>query len=475
MIFQTKEIALFDKLKQSEECYRSIVENVPVGIYRSSSAKGGRFIEVNPVLVKMLGYESIEELKNIPVINFYYQPEDREIFINKLKTEGMVKDQEIFLVKKNGDIILALISARVRFADSGEISYIDGFVQDITERKRYENLLKLQASYFKTLIENAPTAIQVIDIDGSVKLWNKAGEKILGYSETEVLGKNAYYYVHHTDQKKLKNLLSKILTNPEVNYSLDIKYRCKDKTWKIISTTMTNYLKDPVIKGILINFQDITERTIMAEQIKKSLLEKEMLLKEIHHRVKNNLSMVTSLVVLQENSADDPKIKAELKSLESRIKAVYLVHEHLYKSDTLATVNLDQHISKLFKELFYIFNSVGTQIKYEINIAKDLEVEHTKAMPISLMTNEIITNIFKYAFPADFKREKKVSIKIQENDNFIEYEISDNGVGIDKEINLKEVFSLGTQLIRMLSDQIKGKLEFDSNENGTTYKIKFPK
>lgn len=223
--------------------------------------------------------------------------------------------------------------------------------------------------------------------------------------------------------------------------------------------------------------RDITERKQAEEIIKSSLMEKEILLREIHHRVKNNLQVISSLLSLQSETFKDATTKKAFQESQSRIKSIAIVHEKLYQTKNFSSVNFKEYISTLAKELLRSFGKIAekTTIEFEIDDIS-LDVEH--AIPCGLIINELISNSLKYAFPEDVLSERTglITVKMNSDDSGnIRLIISDNGIGIPPEVDIRENKSLGLHLVHILSEgQLKGKVSL-SRENGTSFEINFNK
>jgi len=208
------------------------------------------------------------------------------------------------------------------------------------------------------------------------------------------------------------------------------------------------------------------------EKIKTSLNEKVLLLKEIHHRVKNNLQIVSSLLYLQSKYLKDKEALNFFIESQNRIRSMSLVHEKLYRSKTLAQINFSEYTRDLVNSLFRSYSIDINRIKLKMNI-QDVVVKINTAIPCGLILNELISNALKYAFPDDSTGEVQIALKLIE-DGKLELSVSDSGVGLPKNFEISNLSSLGMELVETLVEQIRGKLEIDQ-KNGTKFKIVFPK
>ncbi|HSD13404.1 MAG TPA: sensor histidine kinase [Flavobacterium sp.] len=205
------------------------------------------------------------------------------------------------------------------------------------------------------------------------------------------------------------------------------------------------------------------------ETIKESLAEKEMLLKEIHHRVKNNLQIITGILELQNFQISDENTKVILKEGQSRIESIALIHKTLYQSDNFSKVPFQDYLSELIQAIQTTYKNKNTKIAIEIN-ANDIELGISTAIPLSLIINEIVTNCYKHAFKD--REIGKIKINLTKESDIYKLKISDDGVGLPEDFNPKKLKSIGFDLIQGLTRQLEGKLDWRSN-NGTNIIITF--
>ncbi|MFN6480122.1 sensor histidine kinase [Nostoc sp. DedQUE07] len=213
------------------------------------------------------------------------------------------------------------------------------------------------------------------------------------------------------------------------------------------------------------------ERKQAEEQIKASLQEKEVLLKEIHHRVKNNLQIISSLLNLQAEYLKDNQALEVFKDSQNRIESMALIHEKLYQSQDLARINFADYIQDLVTNLFYSYNVNSSAITLKMNV-EEVFLAIDAAIPCGLIINELISNSLKYAFPQTEGGEISIDFRFDGVNLYI-LAISDNGVGFAQNFDFHNTESLGLRLVKGLTHQLKGNIDFSSN-NGVKYKIIFP-
>ena len=223
---------------------------------------------------------------------------------------------------------------------------------------------------------------------------------------------------------------------------------------------------------ILWNARNVTERKRAEEKIKASLEEKEVLLKEIHHRVKNNLQVISSLLYLQSQKSKTGELKNMFLESQNRIMSMSLIHEKLYQSADLAQVSFADYAHDLSNSLFQSYGVNQSRIQLHVE-GGDVTLDVNNAVPCGLLLNEIISNSLKYAFPHNRPGEIRIALELGTNDRFI-LTISDDGVGMPSDFQNRSPLSLGVRLIERLAEQMQGSVERVSSENGTTYHISFP-
>jgi PAS domain S-box-containing protein len=227
--------------------------------------------------------------------------------------------------------------------------------------------------------------------------------------------------------------------------------------------------------------RDITERKRAEQQIRASLREKEVLLQEIHHRVKNNLQIISSLLDMQSLSVQEPAARQVLQDSRSRVRAMALVHESLYRSPDLATVDVADYIGRVASQLFRLYGGLEGGIELDVQ-ARGVSLNIDTAIPCGLIVNELVSNALKYAFPPDVDGADRQTagdgrgeIRIEflrEDDGQLTLVVSDDGVGLPEDVDVHNTPSLGLQLVSMLTQQLSGTLQLDRSA-GTVFKITF--
>ncbi len=225
-----------------------------------------------------------------------------------------------------------------------------------------------------------------------------------------------------------------------------------------------------LMKGVIEYVRDVTEQRRAERALKDSLREKEVLLREIHHRVKNNMQIISSLLSLQSRDSRDPKIIETFLDSQRRIRSMALVHERLYQSSDLSRIEFSSYLRSLAVHLFDSFRLDPSRIRSRVE-AKEVFLNINTAIPCGLICNELLSNSFKHAFPGNRRGEVVIRLHREEEGRFV-LEVRDDGVGFPKEFDWKTSATLGMQIVSMLAAQLEGSIEL-LEDRGTAFRVSF--
>jgi len=454
---------LFESIQEREERLKIITDNMQDIIGQVDAE--GNFIYISPSVEKILGYE-IEDYIGKP---FFELEKAKKVFLNPQFTLSPYEVEFKVKTKTGGFVWLECVGTPL-LNDNGQ--FIGGVfsARDITESKKAKIALKESEEKFRTMIESSPDSITVTDFNMKIIECNEATvEMYQASSKEELMGLNASELIDPEDVPKLAKIVAETLsTMKSVTFELNL-YK-KDGTIfpaELSGNIIVNSSGLPV--ALLAITKDITERKMAEKQIKESLQEKEMLLKEIHHRVKNNLMIISSLLNLQSRYIKDKESIDIFKESQRRARSMALIHERLYQSTDLKRIDFGDYVRTLSRELFRTFVAEPGRIELKINV-KDIFLDINTAIPLGLIVNELIINSLKHAFPEG--KSGKIDVDFYKKDDTFVLVVSDDGIGFPEDIDYKNTESLGLQLVNTLTDQINGEIELNSS-NGTEFTIKF--
>jgi PAS domain S-box-containing protein len=456
-------------LQESEERYRRLVELSPDAIAVHSE---GRIIFINDAGARLLGAENPESLVGKRIMDFIY-PDYRGIAqkrMDQIIKEGKIAPliEEKF-IRMDGKVI-DVEEVAMPFTYNGRPS-VQMVIHDITERKRALEALRRSEEHFRSLIENSSDIIAILGNARTILYLSPSVEKSLGYKPKELAGRDILEIIHPEDLPGFtENFIQKI-KNQDTTASMEVRVRHKDGSWRILESIGKKLPEGLVVNGIVLNSRDITERKLAEKRIRASLAEKEVLLREIHHRVKNNMQVISSLLNLQSNFSKDEKVAEMFKESRNRIISMSLIHEKLYQSENFSKIDLKGYVEELVNGLFHSYGVSTGKIRQNIHI-DDISLGIDSAIPCGLIINELVSNSLKYAFPDDKRGEITVAIH-RTDDSMIELTVKDNGVGIPEDLDIEKGKTLGLHLVRMLAEnQLQGSIALDRN-GGTGFQIRF--
>ena len=323
----------------------------------------------------------------------------------------------------------------------------------------------------KEVLDELPFGVYVINKDGKLEYVNKEMVKISGVKgEKDLEGQNILKIPTYKKYGLIEYIKRGLLGKP---FKIEgIKYVSHVGKKESIRSYFGIPIKDSFgkVDKLLCIIEDVSAEKNLQAQIKERLKERDVLLKEINHRVKNNMQIIYSILNLQSLKIKDKNALNLLEESKGQIKSMLLVHERLYNFNDLSKIDFGEYIDELVEGLFNLYLIDKTRITKKIE-TENIYLNINKAIPCALIINELVSNSFKYAFPDNRKGEVAVSIKMKE-DNY-ELIISDDGVGISKKNNLEIINSLGFELVDSLIKQIYGHMEV-GGAPGTKYIIKFP-
>ncbi len=446
-------------LEESEKKYREIYEESFDGLFITSPQ--GKILDMNKKGIEMFGYDSKEEILDLDLPeDVYDDPADRTRILKLVNEQGSA-EYEVVVKKKNQKKMITHCSLTA-IKKNGVITSYKGIMRDITKDKKAENAIIRAKEEWENTFNAVPDLIVILDTNYKVIRANKAMADKFNITPEEMVGLTCYETVHGINSAPAFCPFSKLLLD------------CHEHTSEIhednlggdfIVSVSPLHDNNGNLIGVVHVARDIAERKKIEIKIKNSLDEKEVLLREIHHRVKNNLQIIASLLNLQEIN-DNQCADNVLKESMGRVKTMATIHEKLYGSPSLSEINFKEFTEKLVYDILYSYGK--SMIKTNL-IIENINLNIDTAMPLGLIINELVTNSVKYAFP---NLNGTITIKLNSSEHDIELTVADNGIGLSKDFNLENVESLGLELVKNLVNQLEGNLKVNGT-NGTEFKISF--
>ncbi len=354
----------------------------------------------------------------------------------------------------------------------GEIVEIACLAHDISENKKFEQQIIKQSAKLKAVFESGNQLMWTINKDYNLTSFNQNYSDAIYdlYEFYPELGKN----IRKDNPKSLpfqtiwNEQYEKAFNGQRVEFTTDRTNTDGKQVYRQYYLYPIKNVENNVIEVSGLGF-DVTENKRNEEKIIQSLKEKEILLKEVHHRVKNNMQVISSILNLQSSYVKDEYALNLLKECQNRIKSMAFIHESLYQTKNFESVNFSEYISTLTKNLVHTYTINSQKIKLILTL-DDLFLNLDNSIPCGLIINEIISNSLKYAFPNN--RDGIIFVTLKVDNKKILIEAGDNGIGISDKIDIKNTQTLGLQLVDTLIEQINGTINLERT-NGTKFRIEF--
>lgn len=495
------------KLHESETRFKALFENSPDAIFVED--REGNVLDANPAACRLLEMDRPTLIgKNVLEL---VPPDQRETVASDFPNvvRGQRDNIEGYAWTKAGRTIpVEMTVGHLRYSGTAALLF---HARDISKRKQAEDQLRETQERLSGIFNSSRDAICFSTVDGVVVDVNDAFCELTGYSRDEWLAGQKYQEI--TPEEYLEDETKAVRGVLATGQPVDFEKEYVRKDGSRVPILLTGFVvtgSDGKPMGLAAIVRDITEQKRAEEELKKhreqleelveertlqlskaneelrreiterkraedqlktSLCEKEVLLKEIHHRVKNNMQVVSSLLNLQSCRIEDERSREILKDTRSRVTSMAMVHEQLYQSPDLARLDFAKHVRGLASYLIRSYGDASGAVVFREEIG-DVNLTLDEAIPCGLIINELVSNALRHAFPDG--KEGQIRVGLDHEDDRYVLDVSDNGVGFPADLDIHAATTMGLQIVTTLADQLNGTIEL-KREGGTIVRITFPK
>ncbi|PIN69518.1 hypothetical protein COV93_05120 [Candidatus Woesearchaeota archaeon CG11_big_fil_rev_8_21_14_0_20_43_8] len=471
----TKKKLIEKKLLESNEEIKRAQSVASIGGWRFDATNDE--FHLSEEACRMIGLSKEEKHTKKEFITKVH-PDDRALIIKTwdLAMRNGHFDIELRIIV-SGDVRWVRLLGDIEIDSRGKSHDGFGVVQDITEQKRKDDLreqllweLRKQKNILSTVLENTETNLAYLDNDFNIIDVNAAYANESNMKKSSMIGKNWFDVFPEDKNQELFELAKKTGKVMRLKANLPTSQKSNGEPKKYWDWTMV-CVRDSKKKpdGFVISQHNVTAEILWQKKLEAALNEKESLIKEIHHRVKNNLQIISSMLNLQSKKSADPSIQFALKESKNRVKSISLVHELLYKSESLAKIKMQTYVRDLKTYILDCCNQkTNVNVRFDVD---DLIFSTDDAISCGLIINELVTNSLKHAF--DNVTGGNITIRLKKHKQKIELCVIDDGSGFPDGANIKKTDSLGLQLVSTFVAKLNGEIDITNKEGGSV-RITFP-
>lgn len=352
----------------------------------------------------------------------------------------------------------------------GAVVAASAIARDITHRKRIEAALRESEARFHMMADTAPVMVWMSSPEDGSTFFNKRWLEFTGRTLEEEAGLGWFDGVHAQDRHRCRETYRAALEQRQP-FTMEYRLRRADGTYRwMVDTGVPRFEPDGALSGYIGSCIDLTERKEMEDELRKTLKERESLLREVHHRVKNNLQVISSLLNLQMASIKDPQIIQLFQECQIRISSIALLHETLHRSNDLSRINMAEYMRTLTGHLFRSYGVDPAVISLELKV-DEIDFNVDTGLTCGLILDELLSNCLKHAFPNGRRGQITVELRTEANDLSM-LRVCDDGIGIPLDGVLNNSDSLGLELVALMAEKLDGVISLQSG-NGTEWQVSF--
>ena len=453
------------ELRRSDERYRDILENATDLVFQVNAMGGVEY--ANPSFFESLGYSS-KELKKVLIQDLIQAP------ANKTKedwTDWLAgSSNELNFMHKNGSTLKMLGGGSMQTNEQGSLIGLRCIYLNVSEVRAYQRDAKEKSAKLESIF-NSTRYLLMFTIDKKLRVTtvNQNLKNILAEQfgfDTSVgtpIIETLKEFTNNEFYQGQLNLFARAAQGTQQQFELPMVTKTGEVVW--YQLFVNPVLFEEGAQELSCIAYDITERKEIDNQIREALKEKEILLQEVHHRVKNNLQVISSMLNLQRRFVDDPKMLDVLEESQNRISTMSFIHESLYQNSDFSSIGFADYLERLTQNLIHSYSKISARVEL-ISQLDDIHINLKQAIPCGLIVNELVSNCLKYAFKG--RETGKVFLRVEKKGEELEIEVADNGVGLPEEFDIETNDSLGVYLVQALNDQLDGVLVVDNKQSDKT-------
>lgn len=352
----------------------------------------------------------------------------------------------------------------------GTVIAASAIARDITRRKRIEAALRDSEARFHMMADTAPVMVWMADPEQGCTFFNKRWLEFTGRTLEEEIGSGWFSGIHAQDQPRCRDTYQEAILQQQP-FTMEYRLRRADGAYRwIVDTGVPRFEPDGALSGYIGSCIDLTERKEMEDELRKALKEKESLLREVHHRVKNNLQVISSLLNLQMATIKDAQVAQLFKECQVRISSIALLHDTLHRSNDLSSINMPEYLRTLIGHVCRSYGVDPSHLMLEL-AAEDIAFDVDTGLTCGLIVDELLTNCLKHAFPNGRSGRITVELRAEEGKGFL-LRVSDDGIGLPHDGVLNNPDSLGLELVSLMADKLEGTVSLQSGM-GTEWYVRF--
>lgn len=455
-----------EALRENEQRFSVFMSHLPAAAFIKDAF--GRTVFANPYLQRLFDWQDWEDKTTpelVPGVQANKMTEDDR----KALEQGFLDTQEVIVDARGQTRTFETLKFPIRM--EGKPVLLGGIAIDITQLTQTEQALRERTEDLDRFFNLSLDLLCIADVQGRFLRLNPQWEKTLGFTREEMLGQPFMDFVHPEDHACTRAAIQELASQKEV-INFTNRYRRQDGSYRWLE-----WRSVPAGAMVYAAARDITERIRFEEALREtnetlrqSLVEKTSLLKEVHHRVKNNLQIISSLLNLQISHEANPAVGLALRTTQERLRSMALLHETLYRSESLAWVDFAAYVENLCAHLFRAFGSEAGRVKLLCQ-TPPMELSLDQAVPCGLIINELVSNALKYAFPGN--QTGCITVRLRsEAQTHLTLSVIDDGVGLPASLDPTHTSTLGLQLVMILTAQLGGRIEVERT-GGTSFHLRF--